>query len=48
MLRGAVAAGFRDAKRLRNEPAFAPILSRPEGRAILADVEFPTEPFARP
>jgi len=48
MLREAVGAGFKDAKRLRNEPAFAPVLSRPEGQAFMADLEFPPEPFAQP
>jgi hypothetical protein len=45
MLREAVADGFRDARRLRNDPEFAPLRSAPAFRAIIPDLEFPTDPF---
>jgi hypothetical protein len=48
MLRESVADGFKDAKRLRDEPAFAPIRSTPEFQRIVSDVEFPRDPFAQP
>jgi len=48
MLREAVADGFRDAKKIRGEPAFEPIRSTREFRAIVSDLDFPRDPFARP
>ncbi|MGO9467246.1 MAG: serine/threonine-protein kinase [Isosphaeraceae bacterium] len=47
MLREAFAAGFKDYKRLRNEPAFAAFRSDPEFQAVVRDMEFPTDAFAR-
>jgi hypothetical protein len=46
MLRESVADGFRDARRLRTEPALEPLRSRPEWKMILRDIEFPANPFA--
>jgi hypothetical protein len=48
MLRQAVADGFHDAARLRGESLFEPLRSDPGFRALLADLEFPAEPFAKP
>jgi hypothetical protein len=48
MLREAVAGGFKDVGRLRNEPAFAPIRCTPEFQAIVSDLELPSDRFARP
>ena len=47
MLREAVADGFKDAKVLGAEPAFSPLRGTREYQAILLDVEFPRDPFAR-
>ena len=47
MLREAVADGFKDAKVLGTEPALSPLRATPEYQAILLDVEFPRDPFAR-
>ena len=46
MLREAVATGFRDAKRLRDDQEFASFRSDPAFQAIILDLEFPTDPFA--
>ncbi len=46
MLRQAAADGFNDAARLQKESTFGPIRSDPDFRAILADIEFPAQPFA--
>ena len=46
-LQHAVESGSRDAGRLRTDPAFAPIHPLPEFQAILLDLEFPVDPFAR-
>jgi len=48
MLREAVADGFKDAKKVRDEPAFEPIRPTPEFQAIVSDLDFPRDPFARP
>jgi serine/threonine protein kinase len=47
LLREAIAAGFADAQKLRNDPALAPFQSDPEFQHILRDLEFPEHPFAR-
>jgi hypothetical protein len=47
MLRQTVADGLHDAARLRGESLFEPLRSDPGFRAILADLEFPAEPFAK-
>ncbi|MGO9469832.1 MAG: protein kinase domain-containing protein [Isosphaeraceae bacterium] len=46
MLRQAAANGFKDAARLRRESTFESIRSNPDFAAILADIEFPAQPFA--
>jgi len=46
MLREAVADGFRDARRLRNEPKLDPIRSDPGFAAVLAGLDFPADSFA--
>jgi hypothetical protein len=48
MLREAVADGFKDAKGPRDEPALAPIRSTREFQAVMSDLGFPGDPFARP
>jgi hypothetical protein len=48
MLRQAVADGFHDAARLRGESLFEPLRSDPGFRALLADLDFPAEPFTQP
>jgi tetratricopeptide (TPR) repeat protein len=45
MLRQAATEGFKDAARLKKEPAFDAIRSDPDFRAIAADVEFPAQAF---
>ena len=47
MLREAVADGFKDAKALGTEPTLSPLRGTREFQAILLDVEFPRDPFAR-
>ena len=46
MLRLAAADGFKDAGRVRRESTFQSILSDPEFAAVLADLEFPAQPFS--
>ena len=48
MLRQALADGFHDAGELRGESLFDPLRSDPGFRTLLADLEFPAEPFAQP
>jgi len=48
MLREAVVDGFKDVGRLYTEEALAPIRSAPEFQAIVSDLGFPRDPFARP
>ncbi len=45
MLREAAADGFRDARRVRNEPAFERLRSRMDFQTLLMDLEFPADPF---
>ena len=47
-LREAVAEGFKDLDKVRNEPAFDAIRPWPEFQAIVLDLAFPSEPFATP
>jgi serine/threonine-protein kinase len=46
-LRQAIAAGFRMAARLRTEEDLASLRSRPDFQALLLDLDFPADPFAR-
>ncbi len=46
LLRQAVADGFRDATKLRTDPDLASIRGGRDFAAILADLEFPADPFA--
>jgi hypothetical protein len=48
MIRDAVDDGFKDTRQLRNDPRLAPIRSDPDFQAIVADLEFPAQPIARP
>jgi tetratricopeptide (TPR) repeat protein len=45
VLRQAVAAGFRDARRLSEDDALAPLRPRADFRALAVDVGFPADPF---
>jgi serine/threonine-protein kinase len=47
-LRRAVAAGFRGLDEVRAARVLDPLRSRPEFAALLRDLAFPTDPFARP
>jgi hypothetical protein len=46
-LRRAVAEGFRDLNTLRKDEDLDPLRSRPDFQALLLDLAFPDEPFAR-
>jgi hypothetical protein len=48
VLRRAVAAGFRDAARIRDDRDLAPLRDRADFRMLLMDLSFPAEAFARP
>ncbi len=48
MLREAVAAGFTDVNRVRDEPLFTPIRGDAAYRAVLVTIELPRDVFARP
>lgn len=45
MVRRIYDLGFRNTSALRSETAFSPLRDRPDYRAILADMEFPDDPF---
>jgi serine/threonine-protein kinase len=47
MLHEAVAAGWRNPASMRGDPDLAPLRSRADFQSLVADVEFPAEPFAR-
>jgi hypothetical protein len=47
MLNEAIADGFRDLKQLRDDPELASLRSSPNFQAIVLDVQFPANPFAR-
>ncbi len=48
MLHEAVADGFKDLGRVRNDPLFTSFRSDPEFQAIMLDMQFPTFPIAPP
>jgi hypothetical protein len=48
MLREAADAGYKDIKRLCEEPAFEPVRSSPEYRSVVRHVGFPAEAIAGP
>ena len=47
MIRQAVASGFRDVDRLRNDPQLAPLRGSPEFQTLILDLQFPADAFAR-
>ena len=44
-LRGAVAAGYKDIAQIRSDADLDPLRPRPEFRALVADLAFPSDPF---
>jgi serine/threonine-protein kinase len=46
-LRRAIAAGYKDAAKLRRDPAVQPLRGRPDFQLLMMDVDFPADPFAR-
>jgi eukaryotic-like serine/threonine-protein kinase len=46
-LRRAIAAGLQDYAFMRRDPDLDPLRSRPDFRALMMDLEFPEEPFAK-
>jgi hypothetical protein len=48
LLREAAIEGFRDQKRLLDEPRLGKVRSDPEFQAFITDIGFPPDPFARP
>jgi serine/threonine-protein kinase len=46
-LRRAIARGYRDVRWLRRDPDLAPLRARQEFQALLLDLTFPDDPFAR-
>ena len=47
LLRQAVAAGWNDIARMRRDTLLDPLRERPDFQALLLDVAFPRDPFAR-
>jgi eukaryotic-like serine/threonine-protein kinase len=47
-LRRAVAAGFRDASHMIKDPDLRPLRDREDFRALVGELGFPSDPFARP
>jgi serine/threonine-protein kinase len=46
VLRQAVTAGYREVAWMKSDPDLAPIRSRPDFQTLMADMEFPDQPFA--
>ena len=46
-IRRAIALGFADSDALKNDPDFDSLRSRPDFQALLMDLAFPADPFAR-
>jgi serine/threonine-protein kinase len=47
LLRRAAAMGYRNANAFRTESALAPLHDRPDFRALMMDLAFPADPFAK-
>ena len=47
VLRQAVTMGYRNPDAYRTESALDPLRNRPDFQALMMDLAFPTEPFAR-
>jgi hypothetical protein len=47
-LRRSVAAGFRDANRIRKHADLAPLRAREDFRALVGQLGFPDDPFVPP
>ena len=47
VMRQAVAMGYRDPIAYRTESTLDPLRNRPDFQALMMDLEFPSEPFAR-
>jgi hypothetical protein len=46
-LRTAIRDGYANVHALRNDPALDPLRDRPDFQALLLDLAFPVDPFAR-
>jgi hypothetical protein len=42
-----VSAGFRDAEHIKTDADLDPLRSRPDFRALILDLAFPSDPFSR-
>jgi hypothetical protein len=47
LLRRAIAGGYRNLTWMRRDPDLDPLRTRPDFQALMMDLEFPSDPFAK-